>query len=92
VDFVDVVNLVKVELFYLYIDPISSFNDFMFDDFTKLLLDFYDSFLLFFWCSNVNELQKFIGFKILGQIYSIHTHSTTYGFWIKVDKMLLKGL
>jgi uncharacterized membrane protein SirB2 len=48
VDFVDVVNLVKLELFYLYIDPISSFNDFMFDDFTKLLPHFYDSFLLFF--------------------------------------------
>jgi hypothetical protein len=47
VDFVDVVNLVKVELFYLYIDPISSFNDFMFDDFTNLLPHFYDAFLTF---------------------------------------------
>jgi hypothetical protein len=47
VDFVDVVNLVKVEMFYLYIDPISSFNDFMFDDFTNLLPHFYDSFLTF---------------------------------------------
>jgi hypothetical protein len=36
-DFVDVVNLFEVELFHLYIDPISSFDDLVFDDFPKLL-------------------------------------------------------
>ncbi len=37
IDFVDVVNLFEVELFHLYIDPISSFDDLVFDDFPKLL-------------------------------------------------------
>jgi hypothetical protein len=37
IDFVDVVNIFDVELFHLYIDPISSFDHPMFDDFPKLL-------------------------------------------------------
>ncbi len=34
---VDVVNPFEVELFHFYIDPISSFDDPVFDDFPKLL-------------------------------------------------------
>jgi hypothetical protein len=34
---VDAMNLFEVELFHLYIDPISSFDDPVFDDFPKLL-------------------------------------------------------
>ncbi len=36
-DFVDVVNFAKAELFRLYIDPFFSFDDPLFNDFTKLL-------------------------------------------------------
>ncbi len=34
-DFLDVINLVKAKLFHLYIDPFSSFDDPLFNDFTK---------------------------------------------------------
>jgi len=34
-DFVDVVNLTKAELFCFYIDPFSNFDDPLFNDFTK---------------------------------------------------------
>ncbi len=37
IDFVDAVNIFEVELFHFYIDPISSFDDPVFDDFPKLL-------------------------------------------------------
>jgi hypothetical protein len=36
-DFLNIVNFTKVELFYLYIDPFSSFDNLLFDDFTTLL-------------------------------------------------------
>ncbi len=37
IDFVDAVNIFEVELFHLYIDPISSFDDPVFNDYPKLL-------------------------------------------------------
>jgi hypothetical protein len=36
-DFVDVLNLTKAELFCFYIDPFSNFNDPLCNDFTKFL-------------------------------------------------------
>jgi hypothetical protein len=36
-DFLDVINYAKAKLFYLYIDPFFSFDDPVFDIFTKLL-------------------------------------------------------
>ncbi len=59
------VNLVKVEFFYLYIDPISSFNDFMFDDFTNLLPHFYDAFLMFCFSLGVQIIMSFKNLLVL---------------------------
>jgi hypothetical protein len=36
-DFLDAVNFVEAELFHLYIDPFSSFDDPLFNDFIKFL-------------------------------------------------------
>ncbi len=59
------VNLVEVELFYLYIDPLSSFNDFIFYDFTKLLPHFYDAFLTFCFSFGVQLLMSFKNLLVL---------------------------
>jgi hypothetical protein len=36
-EILDAINFVKVDFFHLCIDPFSSFDDPLFDDFTKLL-------------------------------------------------------
>ncbi len=65
-------NLVKVELFCLYIDPISNFEDFTFD---KNLLSHFHNVFPFFWCLHLNDFQEFLGFQIIGWIYFIHIHT-----------------
>jgi len=37
VNFVDAINFVEVELFHFHVNPIFSFDNVVFDDFTKLL-------------------------------------------------------
>ncbi len=69
-DFLDAINLVKVKLFHLYTDPFSSFDDPLFDDFTKLLQQSSDV-LLIHWCLDLVEPQAFFGFNIGGQIFVV---------------------
>jgi hypothetical protein len=63
INFVDVMNLVKVRLSYLYIDLIFNFDDFTFDNFTKLLSQILwcFAFLLVFkscWPSKISWFKK----------------------------------
>jgi hypothetical protein len=45
-NFVDVVNLFYFKSLHLYINPISTFDDLVFDEFLKLLSHSHDVFLL----------------------------------------------
>ncbi len=69
-DFLDVINLVKAKLFHLYIDPFSSFDDPLFNDFTKLFQQS-SGVLLIQWCLDLVEPQAFLGFNIGGQIFVV---------------------
>jgi hypothetical protein len=62
INFVDVMNLVKAELSYLYIDPIFNFDDLTFDNFTKLLSQFLwcFAFLLMFKCCWPSKVFRFL--------------------------------
>lgn len=82
-DFLDVINLIKVELFRFYIDPFSSFDNSLFDDFTRLFQQSSDV-LPISWCSNLVELQDFLSFNIVGQIFHVHACNLTNGSQIKV--------
>jgi hypothetical protein len=84
-DFLNVINLVKVKLFHLYIYPFSSFDDPMFDDFTKLLQQSNDV-LLIQWCLDLVEPQAFLGFNIGGQIFVVQTRNLVDGFHMKVPE------
>ncbi len=88
--YVDAMNLAKVELFCLYIDPISNFNDLAFD---KNLLSHFHNIFPFSWRLNINDLQEFLGFKIIGWIYFIHIRTiVNHGYWIKVHQDTFKKL
>jgi len=78
-DFLDAINLVGVKLFHLYIDPFSSFDNPLFDDFTKLLQQSSDV-LSVQWCLYLVEPQVFLGFNIGGQIFIVHTWNLINGF------------
>jgi hypothetical protein len=83
-------NFIKVENFHLYIDPISSFDDPMFDDFNKLLQQSHNA-LPLPWCFNHVEHKEHLGFKLTRQNYVIHILNLTYGSWIKVNEIVFLG-
>jgi hypothetical protein len=60
---VNAMNLIKVKFFRLYIDPISNFDDPIFDDFNKLLQKSHDV-LPLLWCFNHVELKEHLDFKL----------------------------
>ncbi len=68
----------KAELFCLYTDPFSNFDDPLFNDFTKLLP--------VQWCSNLVEPQAFFNFNISGQIFVVHIWNQVDGSWMKVHE------
>jgi hypothetical protein len=88
---VDVVNHFYFKSLHLYINPISTFDDLVFDEFLKLLSHSHDVFPLS-WCLHLIEPQGFLGFKIARLIYFIHTCSLANGSWIKVDQDAFKRL
>jgi hypothetical protein len=51
-NFMDVVNLGKGYLFCFYIDSLSNFDDYLFDDFTKVV-KLSNDVLFLYWCSNL---------------------------------------
>ncbi len=73
-DFLDAINLIKVRLFHCYIYPFSSFDDPLFDNFTKLFQQSNDV-LLIQWCLDLVEPQAFLGFNIGGQIFVVQTRN-----------------
>jgi hypothetical protein len=83
-------NLIKIEIFHLYIDPISSFGHPMFDDFNKLLQQSHDVFPLP-WYFNHVELKEHLGFKFIKQNHVIHIFNLTYGSWTKVSEVVFLG-
>jgi hypothetical protein len=84
-DFLDAINLVKAKLFHPYIDPFSSFDDPLFDDFTKLLQQSNDV-LLIQWCLHLVEPQAFLRFNIGGQIFVVQIRNLVDGFHMKVHE------
>ncbi len=84
-NFLDAINLVKAKVFHLYIYPFSSFDDPLFDDFTKVLQQSSDV-LLIQLCLNLVEPQAFLGFNMGGQIFVVQTWNLVDGFHMKVHE------
>jgi len=72
-NFMDVVNLGKGYLFCFYIDSLSNFDDYLFDDFTKVV-KLSNDVLFLYWCSNFIKIHECLLLRLQDIcLFSTHT-------------------